>query len=131
MPARSSVFSREVLAVAAEARVLRELALAWLTVRGFGTDRAEDARLVANEAMENVIQHAYPAGIDGTMSLTMTADEHTVTVVVADTGRGFADDSGIGDGHGLRLMFTLSPGTVITTGPVGTTVRLAWPWAPL
>jgi sensor histidine kinase YesM len=90
--------------------------------------------------VENAIKHGIePAAAGGTITLSARRDSESVVVTVADTGRGFAEDSdSAGEGVGLsnvrerlaalygsRGRFTLEPLT-----PHGARATLALPFEP-
>lgn len=121
---------REVAAVPAQARILRNLIADWARAHGLPVELVDDVRLAVYEAMANVVEHAYPAGAHGTMTVTAIADAQTVAITVADGGRWGDDTSNIYSGRGLPLIRALAPEATVTSTPMGTTVRLAWPWSP-
>jgi anti-sigma regulatory factor (Ser/Thr protein kinase) len=75
-----------------------------------------DIRLAVTEACTNVVVHAYPDG-EGPMGVRATIDAHTLTLVVADRGRGLVprtDSPGLG--LGLPLIATLAQALELGTG---------------
>ncbi|OXM75088.1 MULTISPECIES: ATP-binding protein [Amycolatopsis] len=119
---------REVTAVAAQATILRRVLLGWVRGRGLPPELAADLELAAYEAMANVVDHAYPDGTHGTMTVTARHDPGAIVVCVADTGR-WRD--GLSDplrGRGLPLIRALAPEVTVTSTSTGTTVTMTWPW---
>lgn len=117
------------LAVAAESSqvsVLRGLLGDWACRRGLPDELVLDMQLAADEAISNVVMHAYPADAPGMVSLSAHQETEAVVVTVADTGRWRPGAARPGGGRGIRLMRALVPGLTITTGPAGTSVRLTW-----
>ncbi len=52
-------------------------------------EAVDDVVLALDEACANVIRHAFPAGVPGTIRLLAEIDEESVTVLVEDDGVGF------------------------------------------
>ena len=50
---------------------------------------ASQLRLAVEEAVVNVIEHAYPFGTEGSVEVTMMSDGHRLKVVIDDTGTPF------------------------------------------
>jgi anti-sigma regulatory factor (Ser/Thr protein kinase) len=53
------------------------------------TEAVDDVILALDEACANVIRHAFPGGVQGTIRLLAEIDEDGVTVLVEDDGVGF------------------------------------------
>lgn len=120
----------------------------WLESRRWPVDEADDLVLAVNEAMSNVVEHAYPpAGgtghptvrLRGTVEVDRfgSADDGTrrVQVTIDDTGRWRADvhdrtDRGRPRGRGFDLMENLMDEVHIVAGARGTRVELVSPAVP-
>jgi anti-sigma regulatory factor (Ser/Thr protein kinase) len=99
------------------------------TFAGYGAPEhlVEDARLCVSEAVTNAVLHAY--GSDGgDVAVRVELDDHALTVVVRDEGRGlgrFREDGELG--YGLRIIEQLATHCTITSAPgVGTEVRMVF-----
>ncbi|UJW30421.1 ATP-binding protein [Saccharothrix sp. AJ9571] len=119
---------REVAAVAAQASVLREVLAEWLSTLGVSDRLADDIRLAVYEAMANVVEHAYPAREDGTMTLAAHLEPGFLTIVVSDTGHWREGPARPSGGRGLPMIRAVVPEAAVTSTPTGTTVRMVWPW---
>ncbi|HEX2038318.1 MAG TPA: ATP-binding protein [Acidimicrobiales bacterium] len=53
------------------------------------TEAVDDVILALDEACANVVRHAFPGGVTGTIRLLAEIDEESVTVLVEDDGVGF------------------------------------------
>ncbi len=91
---------------------------------GAGTETVEHVRLAVNEALANVVTHAYE-GKDGPVEMTVEADDAELTVVVRDHGYGVEQRRSTGGaGYGMLIIerltvrssvfSTLGRGTVVT-----------------
>jgi serine/threonine-protein kinase RsbW/stage II sporulation protein AB (anti-sigma F factor) len=105
-------------------RIRRELgeALASLKV---ASDRLDDIALVVTEAATNVVLHAYRDLGGGPLYAAATLAGHTLTVTVADHGRGLApriDSPGLG--FGMPLMAQLTDRLHVTSNPSGSGTRV-------
>jgi two-component sensor histidine kinase len=98
-------------------------------------DRAVPLALILNELITNAIEHAYPDGGSGCVSVTAEVHDGVVTLRVADDGRGF-DRGSCQQGLGLTLVDELAAQLdaeiAIERQPKGTiaSVRVALPPAP-
>ncbi|WP_439377393.1 ATP-binding protein [Amycolatopsis lexingtonensis] len=122
---------REVAATAEQASLLRVTVSSWALVRGLPAELAADLELAVYEALTNVVEHAYPRGTTGAMTVNAAVEPRALVVTVADGGR-WSDDSdreGL-RGRGLPLIRVLAPEAAVTTTSTGTIVRMAWPWPP-
>jgi serine/threonine-protein kinase RsbW len=77
-------------AEAAQSARIREDLRRWMDASGVPADVAHGVVLAASEAIDNVVAHAYPAGVDpagpATIDLTMVLDETDVVITIADHG---------------------------------------------
>lgn len=117
---------REVTAVALQVRALRELLADWARSRRVPVELVEDIKLAVDEAMSNVVMHAYPADTSGPLILSATHEADTLTVEVRDAGQWRDGPSRPGGGRGVRLMRALARDVVISGSSIGTVVRLTW-----
>jgi PAS domain S-box-containing protein len=95
-------------------------------------DQAIPAGLIVNELVSNALEHAFPEGADGTVSVAYRADGGEAVLVVADDGRG-ADALDSEDSLGLRLVRGLTRqlrGTLSTDTEDGVTVQVTFPINP-
>ncbi len=83
-----------------------------------------DLKIAVSEACSNVVAHAYPDdGDNGPILLRAWVDGTTLTVSVADEGRGITPkiSKGAGLGLGLPLMAALSDEVQVKSGTNGAT----------
>lgn len=107
---------------------LRHALARWAEGTGLSGEQVDALTLAADEAMSNVVSHAYEQH-PGTLDLRAThAPDSGVTVVVRDRGRWrpVADDPGPLHGRGLLLIRALAQDVVIERGDDGTTVSMTW-----
>jgi PAS domain S-box-containing protein len=95
-------------------------------------DQAIPAGLIVNELVSNALEHAFPDGQEGTVSVTFRADAGEALLVVADDGRGAEalDDEG---SLGLRLVRGLTrqlQGSLSTETEAGVTATITFPIDP-
>ncbi len=110
----------------------RELVRRWLDTLAWPTGDAEDIELAVNEAIANVVDHAYPPDAPGpaTLHAWVSVDPRTgqrrVTVAVTDRGRwaAYHPDSPAPQarGHGLIVMSGCMAELHIQRSVAGTTV---------
>jgi two-component sensor histidine kinase len=106
---------------------LRELARTWSEGSALDRDTAEDLVLAVDEAVTNVVDHAYPGGA-GAVHLQLTrraCGELAVTVEDDGTWRPPPVDPGF-RGRGLQLIDGLADQALVTHTPSGTTVAMSW-----
>lgn len=115
-------------AVAGRLPGLRRRLTDWARQVGLCPERIDALRLACDEALANVVRHAY-RGSRGVLDLyaAYQPERDKVTVTVVDHGRWrpmlVLRHS---RGFGLMLMRRLADKVDVTTGPNGTTVRLSW-----
>lgn len=88
---------------------------------GAGARVVEDVRLCVNEAVANVVCHAYGTE-QGSLSVSVDDEDDALIVVVRDDGiglAGFGRDHG--RGHGLRIIHELTERWSIASAPSGGT----------
>jgi serine/threonine-protein kinase RsbW len=115
-------------AVAGRLPVLRHRLTDWARQVGLGPDRVDALRIASDEALANVVRHAY-RGSRGVLHLyaSYQPERDKVTVTVVDHGRWRpALVLRQSRGFGLMLMRRLADRVDVITGPNGTTVRLSW-----
>lgn len=113
-------------------RPVRKLVRTWLAGHGWPEDDAEDVELAVNEAVANVVDHAYRPGTEGTVTLHAwvrdTAGARRVVATVLDRGRWGAHQPVTPPahtrGHGLAVMSGCMEEMHIQRGTAGTTVVL-------
>jgi anti-sigma regulatory factor (Ser/Thr protein kinase) len=114
--------------------VLARLSLAGIApVAQLDEDALADLKLAVTEACSNAVRHAYPDEVDGTVHLSMSLERDTLTVEIADEGRGLdADNISSWDasrmreaGMGFSIMRAVVDELEIdSTSSTGTVVRL-------
>ena len=107
------------LHIPADARLLprtRKALAGYLEETTSSAEVVDDVILALDEACANVIRHAFPEGVEGSIKLLAEIDEDSVTVLVEDDGVGFdpfcvdlrgglEDTSGRGL-HLIRMLMT-------------------------
>jgi serine/threonine-protein kinase RsbW len=98
----------------------------WLQGSGFGEDEASDLVLAVSEAVNNSVEHAYPAPARGTVEvLAQIGTDGTVDIDVTDHGQWRIPPPALTmRGRGLLLMRESVDEVVIDRSARGTTVRL-------
>jgi anti-sigma regulatory factor (Ser/Thr protein kinase) len=78
--------------------------------------RRHEAEVAATEAASNVVQHAYPRGVPGTLELEADFELGSVEVVVRDHGQGMRANSPVPSriGIGLPMIAALCDDFAIT-----------------
>jgi anti-sigma regulatory factor (Ser/Thr protein kinase) len=112
----------------------------WLTQQRWPASDAYDIVLAVNEAVSNVIDHAYPASAPGPVALhaRVTAGSgpatRRVTITVTDHGEGCRENRGPGPieqhGRGYALIRACTTSAHIRRSVTGTTVTLLSKEAP-
>lgn len=135
--ARPDEFMTVVHAVPAAVPATRKLIRQWLETLAWPTEDAEDIELATNEAVSNVVDHAYPPDAPGTATLhawtSTDPDTHERRVVVTITDRGRwgahhpAGPAPAARGHGLVVMTGCTAELHIQRSPAGTTVIMVSP----
>jgi anti-sigma regulatory factor (Ser/Thr protein kinase) len=74
----------------------------------------EDLKLVLSEVCANAIQHGYPDGSQGSVTVTLRTSADRIVVDVEDHGQGL--DEQATDGVGFRLLRRLCSGYRIGAG---------------
>jgi two-component sensor histidine kinase len=98
-------------------------------------DLAIPLSLIANEVLTNALKHAFAPGVEGVVSLTVTSENGTLSMIVADGGAGLPV-SPIRPGLGSTVITSLARqiGATIDTHSVaegGTTVTLSLKLSPV
>jgi len=101
----------------------------WARQVGLGPERIDALRLASDEALANVVRHAYGRG-RGVLDLYAyyQPERDKVTVTVVDHGRWRPSliVRSPSRRFGMTLMRRLADKVDVVTGPDGTTVRLSW-----
>lgn len=109
---------------------LRQRLSAWAAAVGMSGDRIDAVILATDEAVSNVVSHAYTLARPGTFDLHAThhPDQHQVRVTVHDHGhwQPAERDPGPLHGRGLVLIRALADEAAIEPSAAGTTVRMGW-----
>jgi len=95
-------------------------------------DQAIPAGLIVNELVTNALEHAFPNGQGGTISVTFRTEAGEATLVVADDGCG-AESLNQEDSLGIRLAQGLTRqlrGSFSATTDDGVTVTIIFPIDP-
>ena len=106
---------------------LRRLTRTWSADSALDPDIAEDLILAVDEAVTNVVEHAYLDKV-GAVRLHLThlgCGELTVTIDDDGTWRPPPGDPGF-RGRGLQLIETLADHALVTHTARGTTVTMSW-----
>ena len=117
-------------ATADRLHVLRRQLGTWAAATGVTGELAESLILAVDEAVSNVVSHAYEAARTGTFDLHATHDpvRNAIHVTVRDHGRWQEidpDPSSMG-GRGLFLIRALANEATIERTAHGTAVRMTW-----
>lgn len=98
----------------------------WLQGSGFDEDEASDLVLAVSEAVNNSVEHAYPAPARGTVEVrAQVGEDGTVDIDVSDHGQWRVPPPALTSrGRGLLLMRESVDEVVIDRSARGTTVRL-------
>lgn len=109
---------------------LRRQLGAWAAAAGASDDLANALILAVDEAMSNVVCHAYDETRPGTFDLYASHDpvRNTIHVAVSDHGRwhGSRPDPRSLRGRGLGLIRALAHEATIERTANGTVVRMTW-----
>jgi anti-sigma regulatory factor (Ser/Thr protein kinase) len=115
--------SGEDVTIAAELRIPAEpeyLSICRLALGGVAQDlditddTLEDMKLVLSEVCANAMQHGYPDGRHGVVTVTLSTSADRILVEVEDAGKGIGDRPT--DGVGFRLLRRLCSGYRIGAG---------------
>jgi serine/threonine-protein kinase RsbW len=108
---------------------LRRQLANWAAATGLSGDQVDALILAGDEAMSNVVSHAYPHGA-GTFDLIAThrPDLGTVHITVRDRGQWQPEspDPGPLHGRGLVLIRALAHRVSFEQAGDGTTVHMTW-----
>jgi len=123
-------WSELVSAVPAAIPALRHSVRRWLHAAQWPADEALDLVLAVNEAVTNVVEHAYPPG--KACTVVATADEvplagglRRVLIVIADRGRWRPAPADPGDrGRGIPMISAIAQSLHIERSARGTRVTI-------
>ncbi len=107
-----------------------------LKEEGYGEEFINDVEMAADEAITNVVEHAYEYDASKTIGLRLTLEKKKLTLLIRDTGRAF-DPASLPDvdlenhvkerktgGLGRFLMKTLMDSVEYASGPDGNTLLM-------
>ena len=133
-PAAAAELELTLAAVPAAARAARVAVRGWLQGHRWPEEDADDVVLAVNEAVANVIDHAYPPGRPGSVHLegrvVRAADDRSRSAQISVTDRGSwnrAHRTTTGAehrGHGLAVMGGCVAEVHLQRSPAGTSVLL-------
>jgi len=101
----------------------------WLLSLNLTQDQSGDILLAVSEAVDNALQHAYPADASGPIEIVLWTEPGMLCIEVADRGA-WREPKGGEVGMGLALMRSLVESAIIRYGPSGTRVLLRHPLPP-
>jgi serine phosphatase RsbU (regulator of sigma subunit)/anti-sigma regulatory factor (Ser/Thr protein kinase) len=103
---------------------MRQALRQWLVEAGAGEDDAYDVLVATTEAAANAVEHAYGPG-DASFRIEARTGAHgEITVIVRDDGA-WRPPRGHNRGRGTLLMQELMDDFEVTTGEMGTEVRMS------
>ena len=111
----------------------RRVVSGYLAELGVEGEAADDVVLALGEACTNVMLHAFPLDRDDCFHLTAEIDDHSVTLIVEDTGVGLPAsrvarepdiDLTATSGRGLHIIRELMTDVAVETGPSRRGTRL-------
>jgi anti-sigma regulatory factor (Ser/Thr protein kinase) len=113
----------------------RQLIVDFAAAAGMRGERLEDVRLLASEAVTNVVLYAYGESFPGEIHIIAAVVSGELWIVVADDGRGMrrTSEKQGGLGLGLVLMAQLSDGFTLasrSSGGVEARMQFHLPDAP-
>jgi stage II sporulation protein AB (anti-sigma F factor) len=117
-PLRRTHFELSTPATSDSVRQLRRRVAEIAELAGADEDVVDDVQLCVNEALANVLLHAYES-TSGALELEADVSDGELVVVVRDHGRGFADagPSQAGSGYGLTIIDALSARSSVRSTP--------------
>ena len=124
MPAGAADLEVTLPAVPESVTVARQAVSGLADALGWDAAFVADLKIAVSEACSNVVAHAYPDdGESGPILLRAWVDDTTLTIRVADEGRGITPkiSKGAGLGLGLPLMAALSDEVQVKSGTDGAT----------
>ena len=125
----AGIMSRSWRASPSQLAAIRAELHGWLSPLGLTADGAQDVVLAVNEAVSNVIDHAYPAAtVDDTVDVTLRAERDILHIEVVDHGRWRPPSTEPGRrGWGITLMNRLMAAVFIRYDSRGTRVIMHYP----
>lgn len=112
---------------ASELPAIRRELVRWLEPLGLSEDEIADLVLAVDEAVENVLEHAYRPDQSGQVELTLWTESDALSIEVVDHGRWRPPNGGSGPprgGLGIRLMQTMAEAVLIRFDERGSRVLL-------
>jgi serine/threonine-protein kinase RsbW len=104
--------------------VYRHRAAAFAAEQGAGPALVSDIALAVSEAVSNAVKHAYDSAEEGTVELSVFAEEGWLTLSILDRGDGFGTRPSDGLGLGLSIIAELCDDLKILQEGSGTQVRM-------
>ena len=106
--------------------VIRRELTRWLAPLGLTEEETADVVLAVDEAVANVVRHAYCSGDSGAVELTLWTEPGTLSIEVVDHGswRPPVPDPSRESGRGIPLMSTMSESVLIHYDDRGSRVLL-------
>jgi serine/threonine-protein kinase RsbW len=106
---------------------IRRTVASWASAAGMNADAVDDVVLATNEALANVVDHAYTNGKGDALVEARLRQSNELVVRVRDNGRWRAPSLDRGSrGHGMSLITGLSDFAVVRSDDSGTTVEMHW-----
>ena len=106
---------------------IRRMLANWASAAGMDVEAVDDVVLATNEALANVVDHAYSDGIGDAVLEARPGRSNELVVRVRDSGRWRtpSPDPGL-RGHGMTLIAGLSDFVALHSDDSGTTVEMHW-----
>jgi two-component sensor histidine kinase len=93
-------------------------------------DHADSLTLLITEAVTNAVQHAFPDGKSGTITVSLRQDGESATLLVSDDGVGMPPGADRADALGLNLIRGFAShlgGSAVISGDDGTRISVTFP----
>ncbi len=93
-------------------------------------DQADSLTLLVTEAVTNAVQHAFPDGKPGTITVSLRQDGESATLLVRDDGIGIPQGADHADALGLNLIRGFAShlgGSAVISGDDGTRISVTFP----
>jgi serine/threonine-protein kinase RsbW len=111
----------------AQLSTVRQQVAAWATAAGMGPDDVDDVVLATNEALTNVVDHAYADGDGDAVLEARLRPPDELVVSVRDRGQWRVPPRDPGfRGHGMALITGLAEFVAVHCGETGTAIEMHW-----